>query len=102
MVEQIEPRRLFEHVSALRSRMNIRVISLSRTGARDIMRMLKEHRLVVMAMDRDVLNTGQRFTFFGPPTSFPTGPVAIARNPRAPILPGCGSRDHNDAYAPIG
>src|SRR5207244_11893742 len=33
MVEQIEPRQLFEHVSALRSRMNIRVIPLSRTGA---------------------------------------------------------------------
>ncbi len=29
MVEQIEPRRLFDHVSALRSRMNIRVIPLS-------------------------------------------------------------------------
>jgi len=65
MVEQIEPRRLFDHVSALRSRMNIRVIPLSRTGARDIMRMLKERRMVVLAMDRDILNTGQPFKFFG-------------------------------------
>ena len=102
MVEQIEPRRLFDHVSALRSRMNIRVIPLSRTGARDIMRMLKEHRMVVLAMDRDILNTGQRFTFFGRPTSFPTGPVEIALKTGAPILPAFCIRDHNDAYVAVG
>jgi len=102
MVEQIEPRRLFDHVSALRSRMNIRVIPLSRTGARDIMRMLKEHRMVVLAMDRDILNTGQRFNFFGRPTSFPTGPVEIALKTGAPILPAFCIRDPNDAYVAVG
>src|ERR1700737_1563255 len=64
MVEQIEPRRLFDHISRVRSRMNIRVIPLSRTGARDIMRMLKDHRMVVLAMDRDILNTGRQLKFF--------------------------------------
>ena len=102
MVEQIEPRRLFDHVSALRSRMNIRVIPLSRTGARDIMRMLKEHRMVVLAMDRDILNTGQRFKFFGRPTSFPTGPVEIALKTGAPILPAFCIRDRNDGYVAVG
>jgi len=102
MVEQIEPRQLFEHVSALRSRMHIRVIPLSRTGARDIMRMLKEHRMVVLAMDRDILNTGQPFKFFGGLTSFPTGPVEIALKTGAPILPAFCIRDRNDAYIAIG
>src|SRR5438270_12777162 len=51
MVEQIEPRRLFEHVFRVRSRMGMKIVPLSRTGARDILRMLKEHRLVVLAMD---------------------------------------------------
>jgi KDO2-lipid IV(A) lauroyltransferase len=102
MVEQLEPRRLFDHVSALRSRMNIRVIPLSRTGARDIMRMLKEHRMVVLAMDRDILNTGQRFPFFGRPASFPTGPVEIALKTGAPILPAFCIRDRDDAYVAVG
>ena len=102
MVEQIEPRRLFDHVSRLRSRMGIRVIPLSRTGARDIMRMLKEHRMVVLAMDRDILNTGQRYKFFGRPTSFPTGPVEIALKTGAPILPAFCIRDRSDAYVAIG
>ena len=102
MVEQIEPRRLFDHVSRLRSRMGIRVIPLSRTGARDIMRMLKEHRMVVLAMDRDILNTGQRYKFFGRLTSFPTGPVEIALKTGAPILPAFCIRDRNDAYVAIG
>jgi lauroyl/myristoyl acyltransferase len=102
MVEQIEPRRLFDHVSQLRSRMKIRVIPLSRTGARDIMRMLKERRMVVLAMDRDILNTGQPFRFFGRLTSFPTGPVEIALKTGAPILPAFCIRDRNDAYVAIG
>src|SRR5205823_11564488 len=79
-----------------------RVIPLSRTGARDIMRMLKEHRMVVLAMDRDILNTGQPFKFFGRLTSFPTGPVEIALKTGAPILPAFCIRDRNDAYIAIG
>lgn len=102
MVEQIEPRRLFEHVFRLRSRMGIRVIPLSRTGARDIMRMLKDHRMVVLAMDRDILNTGGRFPFFGRTARFPTGAVEIALKTGAPILPAFCMRDQNDAYIAIG
>src|SRR2546428_11274533 len=102
MAEQIEPRRRFEHVSRLRSKMNIRVIPLSRTGARDIMRMLKDHRMGVLAMDRDILNTGRPFKFFGRLTSFPTGPVEIALKTGAPILPAFCFRVRNDAYVAVG
>ena len=102
MVEQIEPRRLFDHVSALRSRMNIRVIPLSRTGARDIMRMLKEHRMVVLAMDRDILGTGRPLPFFGEVSRFPTGPVELALKTGAPILPAFCVRDPHDRYVAVG
>ena len=102
MVEQIEPRRLFDHVSRVRSRLKIKVIPLSRTGARDIIKMLKEHRMVVLAMDRDILNTGQPYRFFGRFSSFPTGPVEIALKTGAPILPAFCIRDKNDAYVAIG
>jgi KDO2-lipid IV(A) lauroyltransferase len=102
MVEQIEPRRLFEHVSAVRSRMGIRIIPLSRTGARDIMRMLKQHRMVVLAIDRDILRTGRPFRFFGRSARFPTGAVEIALKTGAPVLPAFCIRDHNDSYVAIG
>ena len=58
MAEQIEPRRLFEHVFQVRSRMGIKVIPLSRTAARDILRLLSEGRMVVLAMDREILGAG--------------------------------------------
>lgn len=102
MVEQIEPRMLFDHVARRRSRMGIRVIPLSRTGARDIMRLLKEKRLVVLAMDRDILRTGRPFRFFGRLASFPTGPVEIALRTGAPILPAFVIRDAADRYIAIG
>lgn len=102
MVEQIEPRRLFNHVFRVRSKMGIKVIPLSQTGARDIIRMLKDGRMVVLAMDRDILNTGQLFSFFGQQARFPTGPVEIALKTGAPILPAFCVRDSNDGYLAVG
>jgi len=102
MVERIEPRRLFEHVFRLRSRMGIRVIPLSRTGARDILRMLADRRLVVLAIDRDILQTGRPFPFFGRVASFPTGPVELALRTGAPLLPVICIRDAQDRYVAIG
>ncbi|MDQ6882785.1 MAG: hypothetical protein M3077_00910 [Candidatus Dormibacteraeota bacterium] len=102
MVEQIEPRRLFAHVFRTRSRMGIKVIPLSQTGARDIIRMLKDGRMVVLAMDRDILNTGQLFPFFGQEARFPTGPVEIALKTGAPILPAFCVRDREDGYVAVG
>jgi KDO2-lipid IV(A) lauroyltransferase len=102
MAEQIEPRRLFAHVFRVRSKMGIKVIPLSQTGARDIIRMLKDGRMVVLAMDRDILNTGQPFPFFGQVARFPTGPVEIALKTGAPILPAYCVRDRNDRYVAVG
>jgi KDO2-lipid IV(A) lauroyltransferase len=102
MVEQIEPRRLFDHVHAVRSRMGIRVIPLSRTAARDILRMLHAGRMVVLAMDRDILRTGRRLAFFGEPASFPTGPVELALKTGAPLFPAYCIRDNNDRYYAMG
>ncbi|HEY8679348.1 MAG TPA: hypothetical protein VIN39_12065 [Candidatus Dormibacteraeota bacterium] len=102
MAEQIEPRRLFDHVFRTRSKLGIKVIPLSQTGARDIIRMLKDGRMVVLAMDRDILNTGQPFTFFSEVARFPTGPVEIALKTGAPILPAFCVRDRHDRYLAVG
>ncbi len=102
VVEQIEPRRLFEHVARRRSRMGVRVIPLSRTAPRDILRMLHDRRLVVLAMDRDIQRTGRPFPFFGRPASFPTGPVELALKTGSPILPAFCFRDRSDRYLAIG
>jgi lauroyl/myristoyl acyltransferase len=102
MVEQIEPRRLFEHVFRVRSRMGIKVIPLSRTAARDILRLLRESRMVVLAMDRDILGTGRPLPFFGEVSRFPTGPVELALKTGAPILPAYCVRDADDRYVAVG
>ncbi len=102
MVEQIEPRRLFEHVQRRRAKMGIKVIPLSRTGARDILRLLNDRRMVVLAMDRDILQTGRPFPFFGRIASFPTGPVELALRTGAPILPVFCIRDRQDRYIAMG
>ena len=102
MVEQIEPRRLFQHVLALRSRLGIKVIPLSRTAPRDILRLLKDGRMVVLAMDRDILGTGRPLPFFGEVARFPTGPVELALKTGAPILPAYCVRDQEDRYVAVG
>ncbi len=102
MMEQIEPRRLFEHVYRVRSKLGITVIPLSRTGIRDILRLLKDKRMVVLAIDRDILQTGRSYSFFDRLAAFPTGPVEVALRTGAPILPAFCIRDRDDGYIAMG
>jgi phosphatidylinositol dimannoside acyltransferase len=82
--------------------MGIKVIPLSRTAVRDILRLLREGRVVVLAMDRDILGTGRPLPFFGEVSRFPTGPVELALKTGAPILPAFCVRDREDRYIAIG
>ncbi len=98
LAEQIEPPKLFQRFVRVRSSMGIHVIPLARTAVREMLRMLKDNRLVCVAMDRDLLGTGEPFRFFGEEISIPTGAVEIAWKTGAPILPAFCTRQPDDTY----
>lgn len=102
LAEQIQPPAVYERFVRIRSSMGIRVIPLARTAVREMLRLLSENRAVCVAMDRDILRTGEPFRFFDATTSIATGAVEIALKTGAPILPAFCLRQPDDTYLAVG
>lgn len=100
--EVLEPAEMYEWYKRTRARLGISVLPLTHTGLRQVMRALDANEMVVTAIDRDVLGTGQTFDFFGHPARIPTGPAELAVRRGTPILPVCVFRLPDDRVKAVG
>jgi KDO2-lipid IV(A) lauroyltransferase len=114
LAEQVRPIRCFNWLLRARSKVGCQVIPLNvdavrkgdqeavrRSGAsavRQIYRVLSKDGVVVIAIDRDLLGTGERIPFCGREASIPLGAVEIAARTGAAILPVCLLREPDDSY----
>jgi lauroyl/myristoyl acyltransferase len=114
LAEQVRPIRCFNWLVRARTRVGCQVIPLnvdavrrhdqeavSRSGAaavRQIYRILSKNGVVVMAIDRDLLGTGEPLPFCGRRASIPLGAVEIAARTGATILPVSLLRQADDTY----
>lgn len=96
--EELEPQELYEWYRTTRARLGISVLTLRRTGLRQVLKALESNEMVVTALDRDITGTGLEVDFFGRPAPIPTGPAAIALRTGAAILPVCVYRLPDDTY----
>lgn len=89
VVERLKPEDLFQKFLAVRLARGADVIPL--TGGEPaypyLVGRLKEGRLVALAADRDLSNSGVRVQFFGATAKMPAGPAALHIDTGAPILP---------------
>lgn len=114
LAEQVRPIRCFNWLVRARTKVGCQVIPLnvdavrqgdqeavSRSGAaavRQIYKVLSRNGVVVIAIDRDLLGTGEPLPFCGRRASIPLGAVEIAARTGAAILPVCLLRDSDDSY----
>ncbi len=68
------------------------VVEASPSGVRAVIRALRRGECVVLAGDYDFFQNGMPVTFFGRPTTLPPGPVRIARDTGALVIPAFGPR----------
>jgi len=103
LAEVLQPRELFDHIVAARTRMGVKVIPIDvaamrggdpdtarRLGAaamRDVYRVLRANGMVAVAVDRDLAGTGEPLPFFGAPVPIPVGVIEVAIRTGAAILP---------------
>ncbi len=79
-VETLQPPALFELVLQERRKSGIHFLPISEsTTLREMIAALRRGDNVLVALDRDVLQTGVIMPFFGAPARIPTGPIALAR-----------------------
>lgn len=114
LAEQVRPLRCFDWLVRARRKVGCQVIPLNvdavkagdleavrHSGAaavRQIFRLLSKQGVVVIAVDRDLLGTGEALPFFGHQASIPLGAVEIAARTGAPILPVSLLRQADDTY----
>ncbi|HVB14699.1 MAG TPA: lysophospholipid acyltransferase family protein [Candidatus Dormibacteraeota bacterium] len=114
LAEQVRPIRCFNWLVRARTKVGCQVIPLnvdavrqgdqeavSRSGAaavRQIYKVLSKDGVVVIAIDRDLLGTGEPLPFCGRRASIPLGAVEIAARTGAAILPVCLLREPDDTY----
>ncbi len=84
---------LFDAVSFLRSNKGSRIVEPSPSGVRSIYRSLRRGEVVGIVCDRDFFFNGNPVTFFGAETTLPPGPVRIARDTGAMLLPTFARRN---------
>ena len=76
-------------VNRLRKDKEIKVIEVDQSpfSGVEIFRYLRNNGIVTMNGDRDYFGTGRRITFFDRKVLFPVGPVALAMNSGAALIP---------------
>lgn len=86
-VEEIEPRALYEFMSARRGASHVDVVPLGEAG-RAIVRRLRDGGLVGIIADRDLAGDGMPVSLFGHATTLPAGPASLAVSHRAGLVVG--------------
>lgn len=101
-IEEIEPRELFEFLSARRGASSVELVPVSRSRAA-LTRRLREGGVVGVVGDRLVAGGGgQAVTMFGHPTSIPNGPALLAITTGATVIAGRCLRVGPDRFEGIG
>ena len=86
-VEEIEPRALYEFITARRGASQVDLVPLREAG-RAIVKRLRAGGLVGIIADRDLAGDGQPVTIFGHPTTISRGPASLAVAHRAGLIVG--------------
>ena len=87
VVEELEPRDLFDWFVELRRSFGFDVVALGPGAGAATARALKANHVLALLCDRDLSGTGPEVEFFGERTTLPGGPATLALRTGAPILP---------------
>ncbi|HEV2127996.1 MAG TPA: lysophospholipid acyltransferase family protein, partial [Thermomicrobiales bacterium] len=78
---------IFDGVSWLRASRGATLVEPTPSGIRKVMKAVRRNEFAVFVTDRDFFQNGQDVVFMGRQTTLPPGPVRIARETGAPLIP---------------
>lgn len=86
---------LFDAVTYLRQTRGATLVEATPSGVRRVIQALRRGECAAFLTDRDFFQNGRPVSFFGRQTTLPPGPVRIARDTGAPIVPIFSVRTEN-------
>lgn len=86
---------IFDGVTWLRGAKGMQMVEPTPSGIRSVMKALRRNEFAVFVTDRDFFQNGLDVVFMGHPTTLPPGPVRIARQTGAPLIPIFSRRTSN-------
>lgn len=78
---------IYDGITSLRRSRGAGVVEATPSGVRTVMQRLRRGECAGFVTDRDFFQNGKPVAFFGRATTLPPGPVRIARDTGAPIVP---------------
>ncbi len=78
---------LFDAITYLRRSHGASIVEATPSGVRRVIYAIRRGECAAFLTDRDFFQNGRPVTFFGRATTLPPGPVRIARDTGAPIVP---------------
>lgn len=92
VVEPLQPAPLHDLVASLRGVFGVRIITVGRESAREMIAALRRSELVGIVSDRDVAGSGRDLPFFGISTRVTTAAATLALRTNAVVLPAFAAR----------
>lgn len=102
VVEHIHDPRLHDYFFRLRGNQGVQLLTTGPEDVRNILRALRDGKIVLMLADRNVGTSSDEVTFFGERTMLPAGPALIARRTGAALLPAYSYRVGNTRSVAVG
>jgi phosphatidylinositol dimannoside acyltransferase len=78
---------IFDGVTWLRSARGQTLVEPTPSGVRKVMKAVRSNEFACFVTDMDFFQNGHDVIFMGQPTTLPPGPVRIARETEAPLIP---------------
>jgi KDO2-lipid IV(A) lauroyltransferase len=86
VVEDIEPPELFDWFVEQRRQLGLDIVALGPDASAQILRALRDNRVVALLSDRDLTGDGVEVSFFGEKTTLPGGPATLALRTGATLM----------------
>lgn len=90
--EHFKPEKLFQYILRLRASQGMDIVPIE-NAPREIIKALRAGKVVGLAYDRDITESGQVIDFFGAPARLPDGAVQLAFKYGCAVIIGFAVRD---------
>jgi phosphatidylinositol dimannoside acyltransferase len=99
VVEPLEPAELLEWFANQRNAFGLDVVPLGPGVSSELLRALRDNRIVCLLSDRDLSGDGVEVDFFGERTTLPAGPATLALRTGAALMPAAAFFGTGRAHA---